>query len=542
MPTQQFTGFVGVNNKVHPTLIRNEFLAYGEDLDLSRNTLSPVRTDRRVSSVTTTNARTVYADNCCIQTYAGCEDYAIDPNGCERVFRGVTLATPAPLTATPTGYCAGTTYTWGWPCTLNAMTATYISPTYSERTVEPRAYTYTFVNIYGEESHPAPVVSMAAVDQNNRATLSGFSATAAGYGAVSINIYMLVAGMSAVVGGGTEGNDEFLHIATIPASQLMFTHDPAVHPLGDALTTDEFVPVPDDAADPWFFDTSQIAFRSQGMLRFTEPWNYSLAPLKYAYKPQEELLRIAATPKFVYMLTCGRPEVVSAAISPDMTGARESSAINDSFPLIGRRSVAVHEDSVIYASVMGLVRLNGATAATMTDEVFTQHQWDTLQPQTMIGAVYQGYYYGATATTCFRIEIPRGPKANHAEKFSYLSIRPTAWTVTTDDRLLYSDATGLHELGQGGDYKTYTAVTRDVMESDQRVHTVARVISAPGTITVTQTAITDNGTEHPEVRTLRGGINRFSRRLAAGVRYTIRGKTEVSAFVVGNSVAGVTSR
>lgn len=542
MPVQQLGPWVGVSPKMHPHHLKGEYLTYGEDLDLSRNTLRPVRTDRRVTSVATTNQRTVYADNCCIQTYAGCEDYAIDPNGCERVFRGATATSATPQTATPDANCNGNLTTWGWPCDFNPPSVTYVSPLASDRVAEPRSYVYTYINVYGEESHasaPSPVVIM---DYSVSATITGFAVLPAAYGATSINIYVLVAGLSSVVGGGTEGNDEYLKIATLPIAQLMFTHNPQVHPLGDALTTDEFVPVPADAADPWYFDATQVAFRSQGALRFTEPWNYSLAPLKYAYKPQEELLRIAATQKYVYLLTCGRPEVVTAVAAGDMTGARESSIVNDSFPLIGRRSVAVNEDSVIFASVMGLVRLNGPNASTVTDEIFTQHQWDTLQPHTMIGIVYQGYYYGATATTCFRLEMPRGPKANHAEKFSYLSIRPTGWTVTSDDRLLYSDATGLHELGQGAGFKTYTAVTKDIMESDQRVHTVARVVSAPGTIEVTQTAIVDNGREFEETRTLRGGINRFSRRLAAGVRYTIKGKTEVTAFVVGNSVAAVTSR
>lgn len=542
MPTQQFGPWQSVSSKIHPQHIDKQYLAYGEDLDLSRNTLAPVRTDRRVSSISSTNQRTVYADNYCIRTYPNCEDIAIDPNGCERVFKGKTTNESAPQTALPTAFCAGELTSWGWPCDFIAPTVTYTSTAQTDREAEPRSYVYTFVNIFGEESQPSAPSPVTIVDYQTPAVIAGFATPPYAYGATSINVYVLVAGLSSVVGGGTEGNDEFLRVATLPANQLMWTHEPTNYPLGDALTTDEFIPVPPDATDPWYFDGTQVAFRSDGMLRFTEPWNYSLAPLKYAYRPQEDLLRIAATQKYVYMLTCGRPEVVTAVAAADMTGARESSIINDSFPLIGRRSVAVNEDSVIFASVMGLVRLNGPNASTVTDEIFTQHQWDTLQPHTMIGIVYQGYYYGATATTCFRLEIPRGPKANHAEKFSYLSIRPTGWTVTPDDRLLYSDAIGLHELGQGGDFKTYTAVTKDVMESDQRVHTVARVIAAPGTIEVTQTAITDNGREFSEKRTLRGGINRFSRRLAAGVRYTIKGKTEVSAFVVGNSVAAVTSR
>jgi SHS2 domain-containing protein len=47
-----------------------------------------------------------------------------------------------------------------------------------------------------------------------------------------------------------------------------------------------------------------------------------------------------------------------------------------------------------------------------------------------------------------------------------LSIRPTAVYKTLDNRLIYSDANGLWEMGQGDSYKTYKYKTkRYVMDS-----------------------------------------------------------------------------
>jgi hypothetical protein len=360
---------------------------------------------------------------------------------------------------------------------------------------------------------------------------------------VKLHVYSLIAGLSSVVGGGTEGSDEYLIVGTFYANQLMFVHNPLTYPMGRALGTEDFVPIPADATDPQHWGGSHLAFISNGALRFTEPWNYSLAPIKYTYKPKDDLIRIAATQEFVYLLTCGQPEVVKTAAACTMDGSRSSSVINDSFPLIGRHSVATYENSVVFASVMGLVHLSGANAKTITEEIFTQAQWDALQPQTMVGVYYQGYYYGSTDTACFRMEMPQGPKANHAEKFSWLSIRPTAFFVTTDDRLLYSDATGTHELGQGDSFKSYTAVTKDIFEPNQRIHGAIRVTSKPGTLQITQTAITDDAKEYPEVRNIAaGGVHRFSRRLGSGTRYTLRGDAEVTSLIAADSVASATSR
>jgi hypothetical protein len=204
------------------------------------------------------------------------------------------------------------------------------------------------------------------------ATVAGFLAIPAAYGAVKIHVFSLIAGLGSVVGGGTEGSDEYLLVATLPVSQLMFVHSPLVQPLGRALGTEDFVPVPADASDPQHWGGSHLAFVSNGALRFTEPYNYSLAPIKYSYRPKDDLIRIATTQEFVYLLTCGQPEVVKTAAACTMDGSRSSSVINDSFPLIGRHSVATYENSVIFASVMGLVHLNGANAKTISEDVFTQ--------------------------------------------------------------------------------------------------------------------------------------------------------------------------
>jgi hypothetical protein len=364
------------------------------------------------------------------------------------------------------------------------------------------------------------------------------------YAVSYVNIYVSVAGLAHQVGSGASGNDEYLKFATLEYGTLMFTHQPLVHTLSGALTTDEYVPVPDDATDIQWFGTSQLVFQSEGSIRFTEPWVSSLAPLKYTYTPRANLVRVIASEDFVYALTCSQPEALSAAQACDESGQRSMAVVHDKFPLIGRMSPAIWEKSVIYASTSGLVMLTGANAIVLTnDDIWTQSQYDNLAPHTMRGVVFDGYYYGATDTVTFRLEMPRGGKSGGAEKFSYLSIRPTAWFVTTDNRLLYSDATGTHELGQGPDYKEYTAVTREIREHGQTVHSTFRIEQEPGETQVLQTVTPQSGIPGTITKTLsKSGTYRLPRRMGNAVQYTIKSKSEVTALVVGNSVHNVVGK
>jgi hypothetical protein len=535
--------FIGMSQKPHPSHIKGEYLQYAEDVDFARNTIAAVRSDRLIS---TDKGQTIYADKCCIKTYPACIEIAQSHFDCGRVFAGSHLkdtTTKQAVTATFEDWCAGAYCKMGWPCLLKEPSVIYANNIKTDRIAEGRSYIYTYINKFGEESQASLPSDLSMHDFSTSAYVYDFEPIPPEYCAVYIKIYALVAGLSSTVGGGTEGNDEYLLVATLPISQIAFTHDPLTQPFGNALMTDEYVPVPDDASDFWHYGTSQLAFRSQGDIRFTEPYNYSLAPLKYSYRPQADLLRIAATQQFIYMLTCSQPEVLDSKVACDMSGARASSVVNDSFPLIGRQSVATHENSVIFASVTGLVHLNSSNAMVVTEDIFTQAQWDALQPQTMIGVVYNGYYYGATATCTFRFEMARGPKSGYAEKFSYLSIRPTAFRVTDDDRLLYTDATGLHELGQGYDFKTYKAITKDFYEPNQAIHGVMRVTSEHGDITIQQTTISDCKAEKTISKNIKcGGIYRWKKRLGAGVRYILTGKAEVSSLYFGSSISSITGR
>jgi hypothetical protein len=110
---------------------------------------------------------------------------------------------------------------------------------------------------------------------------------------------------------------------------------------------------------------------------------------------------------------------------------------------------------------------------------------------------------------------------------------------------MYADATGTWEFGQGDDYKEYTAVTRDICEAGQSVHSTMRVQTDAegGPVAITQTVTGPRGVTRTTTKTVQAsGIVKFPRSLGTCVSYTFKGKAEISAVVVGNSVHAVVGK
>ena len=532
---------LGISNRANSQHIRDGLLSYGENIDFSSGTIKPIRTDRLLSPAT---GNTIIAADCCLDAYNECVKIARYSSDCEfKVTSGLT-GIAYPVIANNESFCAGDYTRLDWPCDIPAPTVTYNTVDQAARNSVTKSFVYTFVDSLGFESQPSLPSPVTVLSFYAGATISGFQALAAEYRVQRIRIYALFAGRSGAVGGSADSNDEYLLVQTIPVSQLMTGYAPSVNPPMEALTTDGLQPVPNDGTDFWDFETNQLAFSSNGVLRFTEPFNPTLAPVKYSYKPKEGLIRIAATQKFVYLLTCGQPEVLESKHACDDTMMRNSSIINQPFPIIGRHSASVYEDSVVYASTGGLVHISGVNARYITDSIFTQEQWDTLQPHTMKTAYYDGYLYCSTDVTCFRIEMAGGVKSGRAEAFSYLSIRPTAWYATTDDRLLYVDANGIHELGQGSGYKTYTARTKEYCSPNQTVSSSMRIVlECDGEVTITQ-SVGDgcHNNKDKSVTVKSSGVKRLPKRRGLCESFTFSGTAEVVSAHFGSSTASIVGR
>jgi hypothetical protein len=534
--------FNGIANKFHPTHIKDGLGAYALDVDFSRKTLKPMRTDREISEQT---GNTVYLEDCCLKTFDGCVNIARDTMVKTRYVMDGKESYPQ--TASVDGrcgnWCSDDLLKLGFPCMPEPLTVMYGNLAGIDRERETRKYTYTYVNCFGEESIFAPPSDLEHVHFQSSATMSGFTQPPPEYGVTHYNIYMLKP-TADPNGAPTQDSDgTWLLVGITPVSTLAYTHD-AASTTGEVVDDElisTFISVPEDAHSFAYYGENQMAFISNNYVRFTGVGvsglpNYSVAPIKYAYEPRNNPLKILATENYGYVLTCSNPEIIKLQKDCTMNGVHNSVIHQQSIPLIGIRSAATHNDGVVYASTEGIVYVTIQSYALLTRDIFTREQYDNMQPHTMRGVVWNGYYYCSSDVGTFRIALPNGILEGYAEEFSWLSINAKDWYVTSDNRLIYTDETGTHEVEQGDSFKPYKFTTKEYVSGAPVTLSAIRYFSEDGQMKITHTIDGLSTLIYDDV------VTKTNRYITRGIRvrgyehsFTIEGLSEVHRFQAGTS-------
>lgn len=534
--------FNGIVNKYHPTHIKDGVGSYALDVDFSRKTLKPMRTDRELSTQT---GNTVYLEDCCLKTFDKCVNIARDTMVQTRYIVDGNEAYPqtASTDSRCGNWCAGSLARLGFPCMPEPLTVMYSNLAGIDRERETRRYTYTYVNSFGEESIFAPPSDLEHVHFQSSASMSGFEAPPPEYCITHYNIYMLkpTADPNGAATKDTDGT--WLLVGTVPSSTLAYTHN-AASSSGEVIDDElisTFISVPEDAHSFAYYGENQMAFLSNEYVRFTGisqnglP-NYSVAPIKYAYEPRHKPLKVLATENYGYVLTCANPEVIKLQKDCAMTGVHNSVIHQQSIPLIGIKSAATHNDGVVYASTEGIVYVTAQSHTLLTRDIFTREQYDNMQPHTMRGVVWNGYYYCSSDMGAFRMALPNGILEGFAEDFSWLSIEAKAWYVTSDNRLIYTDEAGTHEVEQGDSFKPYKFITKEYVSGAPVTLSAIRYFAEDGQMKITHTIDGLSTLIYDDV------VTKTNRYITRGIRvrgyehsFTIEGLSEVHRFQAGTS-------
>jgi hypothetical protein len=421
------------------------------DVDLSNGTLRPLHTDTKVSP---RDGNTVFIEDCCTQVYPGCVTVARVPVPCVRYFRtGVNGYLED--TGTPCGnWCRS-----GFPCLDRAPIVVLGGSTKTEQKVIERSYFYTYIKADGSESMPSQPSQLVLADWDINALVSGFETPEANYCITGIKIYSTAPGM-ATQDTPQHDNTSYFHVATLALGTSAYTHQPLSTSYGDAwLANRTGGPAPDNLTDVQYWDGSQLAGIADGVLHFTYPREFQRWAPEFALKPFEKPIRFLAAHEFGYLLNCGRPEVVDLRLDCKGGFCHNVQRLDEYHPLIGLRSPAIYQSNVVYASDDGLVMLSGNQSAVITGGFWSRDQWLALHPNTMVGVVHDGFYYGFTDVETIRVKLPGTTHSRDQNSFvTRLSIRARHAYVAESGVLYYlaSDGSGIYSLGTGAGFKEYT--------------------------------------------------------------------------------------
>ena len=239
--------------------------------------------------------------------------------------------------------------------------------------MEDRAYSYTYVNNFGEEGPPAPPIDLQCARSSTvtltipapPGSIAGFdSGNMAGYKpATKVRIYRTATG----------GGLNYLFVAEWPLSGgLTFVDKVPSGSLAEPISTLHYYPPPQDLRGICLMANGILAGFRSNEIWFSEPYlPYAWNP-SYAKPLMQAIVGICPFENGVYVTTLTNPYFIMGASPDTMTDAK--------VPVVqagvSKNSIVNMGAYVMYASNDGLVAMRGLDAS--LDEsfrFFTRNQW-----------------------------------------------------------------------------------------------------------------------------------------------------------------------
>lgn len=253
-------------------------------------------------------------------------------------------------------------------------------------TVETRAYTYTFVNEFGEESAPAPVVSESgyvdgswdltslpstAVDTTNRATVT------------NKRVYRTVTGLSTVA-------YYFVAEITLAATTYSDTSENAQVALNSQCLSFGWDAPPDDLSGLTLHPGGFLVGFVGTDLYMSERYRPHAWPSGYVVSVEHEIVGLDIYNNMLTVLTKGYPYFFAGSRPENMTPVKAQSAE----PCLSKASIASTLQGVMYASTNGLILFNEGGPSVVSRAIMSVEEWDSYSPASMRGAKYGEEYLG----------------------------------------------------------------------------------------------------------------------------------------------------
>jgi hypothetical protein len=254
-----------------------------------------------------------------------------------------------------------------------------------EWTEDPETYfyVYTYVNDWGWESAPSPVSAQNDRPADSTATLSDFATPPPGnYGINRLRIYRTQVGSS--------GSADFFFLREVALGTQTTSDDK--RDLGEVLPTVTWLPAPSDLSYLTSLWNGMAAGISGGAVRFCEAYTPYAWPIAYdVVPPDAKPVALGVFGQTLLVLTTARPLVVAGS-SPD---SMDQQPLEFSQGCVAPRSVASMGSGVVWASEDGLCWYGVGGPRILTSGIMLREDWQAINPQSIIGKMYEGLYFGS---------------------------------------------------------------------------------------------------------------------------------------------------
>ncbi len=250
-----------------------------------------------------------------------------------------------------------------------ALWTATIKRVFTDQDMESRAYVYTYVSIFGEESQPSPPSDPVDVLKGTPVEVQfspAVQALAAGY---TVRLYRSVTGS-----GGTHFFLVKDNVA--PVSPYRIVDDTADVAIGEMLPSETWAPPPAGLTGLVAMPNGFFAAFKGNTLYFCEPYQPHAWPFQYTRTTQDEIVGIAVFGQTLVVATKGKPYMASGVDPSSMT----LSQLDVYAPCKDKATVVSVGSGVVFASHDGLVHVSGSGVRVLTEGVFSKRQWSELIP------------------------------------------------------------------------------------------------------------------------------------------------------------------
>src|ERR1035437_86527 len=256
-----------------------------------------------------------------------------------------------------------------------------------------RAYVYTYLTEYDEESAPSPPTLINGWT-NGTWEISLFTPPPDDMGKVrnikTVRLYRTVS--------GSQGNTVYYWVADMPVGTETYNDivDDSVIALNNQMPSTNWFPPPVGLIGFLSMPNGMVVGWKGNELWFCEPYRPHAWPVGYVLTTEFPIVGIGVTGQAVVACTSGDPYVATGSAPSSMSLTK----VKFPEPCVARNSVVSTSDGVYYQSPNGLIKVTQAGLASNTTELWiTREKWKKLVPNSpTIQAIMQSSCYFAFGT------------------------------------------------------------------------------------------------------------------------------------------------
>jgi hypothetical protein len=262
------------------------------------------------------------------------------------------------------------------------------------RNVETRAYVFTYVTDWGEESAPSPASDLLTLDQNDHVSVA-IAAPPAGRNVVGWRLYRSSTSNNGaafqlvedtLAGNAVLQNGAFAHYAV---NNLSLTDTKAQEELQEELVTALWAEPPSNLKGLVGLPNGILAGFFDKTICFSHPYAPYAWPVEHQQTVGWKIVGLGVIGQTLVVLTEGLPSYFSGADSASMSGQ----VVETPQACIAKRTIANVEGGVMYASPDGLCLATLSGVQLLTQGAFTKADWLAQLGAAPFGAYSDGSYY-----------------------------------------------------------------------------------------------------------------------------------------------------